>query len=64
MKKLGSVTFINNYYLYHVAMGKILGKKNKFAPAIKHFKKAITLTNHQPEKKYTQNLIVETRYSN
>ncbi|MEQ8364593.1 MAG: sigma-70 family RNA polymerase sigma factor [Cyclobacteriaceae bacterium] len=64
LKELGTVTFINNYHLYHVALGKILDRKNESALAIQHYQKAITLTAHQSEKKYIQNLIGKSGYSN
>lgn len=62
MKELSSISFIHNYHLYHVAMGKMLDKNNEHPLAIAHFQKAITLTGHLTEKKYIQNLIRD--YSN
>ncbi|MFZ1806317.1 MAG: sigma-70 family RNA polymerase sigma factor [Cyclobacteriaceae bacterium] len=64
MNELGAIMFIHNYHLYHVALGKMLDKKSKQSLAIQHYQKAIGLTNHQPEKKYIQNLIEKSGYSN
>jgi len=64
MNDLGTNTFIHNYHIYHVTLGKILDKKNERPLAIQHYQKAITLTGHQPEKKYIQNLIDKASYSN
>lgn len=63
MDELGSNTFIHNYHLYHIAMGKILMKNKDSKQAIKHYQKAILLTSHEPEKKYIQQLLEKADYS-
>lgn len=57
MKALGKIAFINRYYVYHVAMGKMLSRVKDFEIATVHFQKGISLTSHIVEKKYIQNLI-------
>lgn len=57
MQELGKMALINHYYLYHVAMGKMLRKPNEHEQSITHYKKAIALTPHLSEKKYIQNLL-------
>lgn len=63
MKELGTNTFIYKYHLYHVAMGKMLNSKKERPKAIQHYKRAIDLTGHLPEKKYIENLMEKTSYS-
>ena len=57
MKALGKTAFINHYYLYHVAIGKMFVQSNDSDKAMTSFRKAIDLTNHQPEKRYINNLM-------
>lgn len=56
MHQLGKMAFINHYYLFHAAMGKMLAS-NDIAKAKMHFKKAIDLTPHQVEKNYITRLL-------
>jgi len=54
---LGKNYFLRNYYLYHVACGKIFRQLNDEASALQHFKEAQRLAPHQAEKIYIQKLI-------
>lgn len=57
MRDLGKMALINHYYLFHVAMGKMLCKVNDHVQSIVHYKKALVLASHLSEKKYIQNLL-------
>lgn len=57
LEELREFTFINNYYLYHVALGKLFRSKQEEQRAIAHFKKAIGLTNSETERRYIYRLL-------
>lgn len=57
LRKLQKIAFINNYHLFHVAMGKILSETD-IKKGIDHLKKAKNLASHVSEKNYIDKLIV------
>ncbi len=60
MDDLGKISFINHYHLYHVALGKMLHRGKNYRAADEHYRRAIALTHHLPEKRYIEKLIALT----
>ncbi|MGE0587352.1 MAG: RNA polymerase sigma factor [Cyclobacteriaceae bacterium] len=56
LRKLEKIAFINNYHLFHVAMGKILSETD-IEKGIGHLKKAKGLASHLAERNYISGLI-------
>lgn len=56
LRKLEKIAFINNYHLFHVAMGKILSETD-IDKGVDHLKKANHLAPHPAEKNYIKGLI-------
>lgn len=57
MEEIGKIAFINNYYLFHVAQGKIFTATNQFLLANAHYTKALTMMHHDAEKNYIRKLM-------
>jgi len=52
LKKLGESAFMQQHYLFHMALGKIYSKTNEIEKAQRHFQKAFDLSPHEVEKRY------------
>lgn len=56
LKKLGESAFMQQHYLFHMALGKIYSKTNEIEKARAHFTKAYELSPHEVEKRHIRKL--------
>jgi predicted RNA polymerase sigma factor len=57
LKKLGENAFMQQHYLFHMALGKIYRSMGD-ETAKAHFKKAFELSPHEVEKRHIQRLFI------
>jgi RNA polymerase sigma factor (sigma-70 family) len=56
LKKLGENAFMQQHYLFHMALGKIYRSMNEVETARKHFTTALELSPHEVERRHIQML--------
>jgi RNA polymerase sigma-70 factor (ECF subfamily) len=52
LQKLGESAFMQQHYLFHMALGKIYDKSGDRSKANEHYRKALELSPHEVEKRY------------
>lgn len=57
LEELGSITYVNRYYLYQATLGKVFRGLGQTEKAQFHLENAFNLASHDLEKKYIANII-------